>query len=203
MPIKLIDAPELGYFINNHEPGDNIPKGEILMRGPCVTRGYFKMPEKTKELLDKEGWVHSGDIGGIDKNGNIFVIDRIQNMFRLSNDFFIIPEPLEKKLMSSLFVQRICICGSGYFDKIVAIVVPNVIIHDIARSEEDKQNLILEDLHRIAKTSNFQPNEYPTGVIIASEPFTKANGMLTHSKKLIRKNINKYYENQIQELLSK
>lgn len=61
--MKLLDVPEMNYFsTDKNEKGENVPRGEICVRGSSIFAGYYKEEEKTLEALDKEGWLHSGDI---------------------------------------------------------------------------------------------------------------------------------------------
>jgi long-chain acyl-CoA synthetase len=87
--IKLRDIPELDYLVSDHPP-----RGEVMISSPCVSKGYFKEPEKTAVAFDGE-WIHSGDVGIIMPNGALKVIDRIKNIFKLSHGGFIAPEKLE------------------------------------------------------------------------------------------------------------
>ena len=86
--IKLKDLPELGYSVK-----DEMPRGEILMKGGAFTKGYFLNPEKTEELFE-DGWLRSGDVGIIMPNGSLNVIDRAKNIFKLSQGEYIAPEKL-------------------------------------------------------------------------------------------------------------
>ena len=81
---KLVDVPELGYFTNN-----NPPQGEIWLRGPSVTSGYLNRDQETAELLDKDGWLKTGDIGEINKHGMLKVFDRVKNLVKTLNGEYI------------------------------------------------------------------------------------------------------------------
>ena len=77
MQIKLRDVPEMKYYAANGE-------GEVCFKGPSVTKGYYKNPEKTAELFDEEGWARSGDVGKWLPNGTLKIIDRVKHIFKLS-----------------------------------------------------------------------------------------------------------------------
>lgn len=87
------------------------PEGEILSRSDSVTPGYYKLPEKTEELLEG-GWLHSGDAGYIDENGHLVVIDRISDVMHTSKDEMFSPMFLENRLKFSPYIKEAVIFGN-------------------------------------------------------------------------------------------
>ena len=85
-------------------------EGEILSKSPCVTPGYYKMPEKTEELLEG-GWLHSGDAGYIDEHGHLVVIDRLADVMHNKDDEMFSPMFLENKLKFSPYIKEAVIFG--------------------------------------------------------------------------------------------
>lgn len=75
----LVDVPELNYFVTDKPH----PRGEICVRGPGTFPGYLKDDKKTREAVDDEGWLYSGDVGIMQPNGTLVVIDRIKNVFKV------------------------------------------------------------------------------------------------------------------------
>ena len=107
--------------IDSHDP-ENVP-GEILARGLNVMLGYYKNEEATQNTLDKEGWYHTGDLGTMDAEGNIFIKGRSKNMLLSSNGQNIYPEEIEDKLNSLALVAESVVVQKG--DKLIALVHPD------------------------------------------------------------------------------
>ncbi|TDT95275.1 long-chain acyl-CoA synthetase [Streptomyces sp. 846.5] len=88
--------------------------GEVLLRGPGVMRGYHNQPEKTAEVLESDGWFHTGDIGEIDKDGFVRITDRKKDMFKTSGGKYVAPSEVEGKFKAVCpFVSNILVIGNG------------------------------------------------------------------------------------------
>ena len=107
--------------IDSEDP-ENVP-GEILARGLNVMLGYYKNEEATRQALDKDGWYHTGDLGTIDANGNVFIKGRSKNMLLSANGQNIYPEEIEDKLNSMALVNESIVIQQG--DKLVGLVHPD------------------------------------------------------------------------------
>lgn len=107
-----------------------------MLKGPSVTKGYFKDPKKTAELFDSEGFLHTGDVGHLLPNGKLKVIDRkkhifklaqvinIQNTFNFFKGEYVAPEKIENVYIQSHYVQQIYVDGDSLERYLIAIVVP-------------------------------------------------------------------------------
>ena len=101
---------------------ENVP-GEVITRGENVMLGYYKNEEATKEVLDKDGWYHTGDLGTMSADGHLFLRGRIKNMLLGSNGQNVYPEEIEDKLNSMSMVSECIVVQRG--DKIVGLVYPD------------------------------------------------------------------------------
>jgi long-chain acyl-CoA synthetase len=100
----------------------NVP-GEILTKGPNVMLGYYKNEEATREAIDSDGWFHTGDLGTMDEEGNVFIKGRSKNMLLGSNGQNIYPEEIEDKLNSMTLVTESVVIQDG--DKLIGLVYPD------------------------------------------------------------------------------
>jgi len=97
-------------------PGDEVKiasDGEILVKGPNIMKGYYKHPEKTAEVIDPDGFFHTGDIGELDSEGFLKITGRKKEYFKTSGGKYITPEKIENKLKESQFIEQIMVIGEG------------------------------------------------------------------------------------------
>jgi len=137
---KLVDT--LEAKIDSKDPENEV--GEIMVRGENVMMGYYKNEKATKEVLDKDGWLHTGDLGVMDKEGFIFIRGRSKNMLLSSTGQNIYPEEIEDKLNNLPFVAESVVIQDED-NKLVALVYPD---HDLMQKEvvdEEKILLIMEE----------------------------------------------------------
>ena len=117
--IRLKDLPELDYRITDKP----FPRGEVCIRSPCVTPGYFMRPDKTADAIDSQGYLHSGDVGVILANGTIKILDRCKNIFKLSQGEYVAPERVENILIQSGYIAQCLVYGDSLKNNCVAIIV--------------------------------------------------------------------------------
>lgn len=204
--VKLEDVPDMNYFSVNNE-------GEICIKGTNVFKGYLKDPEKTEEALDKDGWLHTGDIGRWLPNGTLKIIDRKKNIFKLAQGEYIAPEKIENIYIRSRAVLQIFVHGESLRSSLVAVVVPDPealpsfaakigvkgSFEELCQNQVVKE-AILEDLLKIGKESGLKSFEQVKSIFLHTEQFSIENGLLTPTLKAKRAELSKYFQSQINSL---
>ena len=98
--------------------------GEILYRGPNVMKGYWKNDAATAEVIDADGWLHTGDIGVLDSDGYLKITDRKKDIIVLANGKNVAPQPIEGEIKKSAFISEIVLIGDKQ-NVVTALVLPN------------------------------------------------------------------------------
>lgn len=129
--------------------------GEILCKGPNVMLGYYKNPEATAAAIDKDGWFHTGDLGTMDEEGNVFIKGRSKNMLLGSNGQNIYPEEIEDRLNSLTLVNESVVIQEG--NKLIGLVHPD---YDAARLMGFTENDLKEIMEQNRKDLNASQPAY-------------------------------------------
>ncbi|NPD91250.1 AMP-binding protein [Xylanibacter muris] len=129
---------------------ENIP-GEIVTRGTNVMLGYYKNEKATTEVLDKEGWYHTGDLGTMSADGHVFIRGRIKNMILGANGQNVYPEEIEDKLNSMAMVSESLIIQKG--DKLIALIHPDYEeAHNLGFTDKDLEDIMEQNRQEINET---------------------------------------------------
>jgi long-chain acyl-CoA synthetase len=219
--VKLVDQPELGYTSKNidKETGKSRPSGEICVRGAALFKGYFRDPEKTKEAIDEDGWLHSGDIGMIiPEHGNaIRIVDRVKNIFKLQQGEYISPEKVENIYETCKYIEQIFVYGNSLKNYLVCIVHPkeNDIINylknkgindvDINNCKDyfdnkDLKDEIIKEMDSHGRKFGLKGFELPKKIYLFKDKFSVENQIITPTMKIKRHIAKKIFENQINEM---
>ncbi|MFT5876329.1 MAG: long-chain acyl-CoA synthetase [Dokdonia sp.] len=187
--------------------------GEILAKGPNVMLGYYKDPEKTKEVLTDDGWFHTGDIGEMVGKTNDFlkITDRKKEMFKTSGGKYIAPQVIENMLKESRFIEQVMVIGENRKHPSVLIVPAFEFLSewckrhdvkcetsaDIADCEQVKDR-IWKDIEKIS--DGLGSWEVPKKMVVCREVWSVENEELTPTLKLKRKVILAKYSNEIERI---
>ncbi|KAI8365106.1 hypothetical protein BD560DRAFT_402125 [Blakeslea trispora] len=212
--VKLVDQPELNYTSSNPSP-----QGEIWIRGPSITLGYYKHDEVTKEALTPDGWLKTGDIGEWTDRGTLKIIDRVKNLVKLSHGEYIALEKLESVYKSHVIVENMCVYADPLYPKPVGLLVPlekplrkllteqqmdvshmdwETICHDTK-----VRQIVLKAMQAQARSAGLRGSEIIADVWLSPDVWTAELGLMTAAQKLKRNEINKRYEAELKEMCSK
>ena len=211
MIIKSV--PDLGYSIDDVIDGVNCPAGEICLKGPLIFKGYYKNDEENAKAFDKDGYFHTGDVGRIFPNfGNgLKIVDRVKEIFKLSQGEYIIPAKLESVYSKSTFILQIMIYGNSSMNNIIAIICPekkhcaealNISVEELVKDEENQKlkDLIINDLSKLSSEANFNGLEKVKYVLITFEGFTVENSCMTPTMKIVRKKVEIRFKDRLDEI---
>lgn len=206
-PVTNVNTPNdfpLNYRIGTvgkPVPGTEIriaDDGEILVKGPQIMKGYYKRPEATREVIDQEGWFHTGDVGEIDADGFLRITDRKKDLIVTAGGKNVAPQPIENRLKKNRFFDQPVLVGDRErflslmlvpdFETLAAWGRENGVQardRKALLAEARVQDFLLDQMRR--ELSDLSSFEMPKKLILLPEPFTIEDGSLTPTQKVKRR----------------
>ncbi len=210
---RLPHAREAGY-VGPALPGVEVKiadNGEIICRGHNVMMGYYKQPELTAEVIDKDGWFHTGDLGEFNEHGSMRITGRLKNLFKTSLGKYINPDIIENKFTESGFFENVVVLGENE-KYAAAIIVPDFSFlkdwcakHEIPYTTNEEMIGVKEVKNRLTAevqkiNSNFGDTEKVKRFKFIADEWSTANGILTPTLKVKRAVILQKYGDMISRM---
>lgn len=175
---KRNDIASVGRPLKSVEAKIDPETGELLLKGPSVMKGYYNRPTLTSEVITPDGWLHTGDIASIDKDGHIHITGRIKNMIVLSGGKKVFPEEVESVLCESENFSEVCVFGSSRTsgskegtEDIVAVIVPTEHFISLAKDEEELNRMVREEAKHYS--SRLASYKRPVNIVVVKDPLPK------------------------------
>ena len=228
--VKLVSTPEftdkggMPYLSSDRKDVNGNPcwgRGEILIKGPAVSHGYYMMPDKTKEVYLDGGWFATGDIGQFNEDGTLSIVDRKKNLVKLKSGEYVALEKMEVVYGSSDFVDTLAggvvVYADGDMDRPVALVELSkkkamdwakengFATTDVAalKDNKDLNKAVLDSLNAEHAKSDLSRIEKLSGVTLLTTPWTVENGCLTAANKIQRRVVISTFSKEFEEVKKK
>ena len=184
--------------------------GEILARGPNIMKGYYKAQDKTDEVIDGDGWFHTGDIGEFSPEGFLKITDRKKALFKLSTGKYVIPQPIENSLTESSLIEQAVVVGNSQ-KFCTALVFPNMEALPVWARQNDinaegdallQHAKVQAEYERLVAEAN-QGSDHWSQVKrfrLVPELMTVDNELLTPTMKVKRAAVNKSFSGEIENM---
>ncbi len=185
--------------------------GELLVRGPNVMKGYFKLDKETAEAIDSDGWLHTGDVAQIDSDGFIKITDRKKEIIVLSGGKNISPAYLETKLATDPYVSQACVFGDRR-KHLAALLVPNLenlqdVLKEKGLAGKPAEEIVKSPEMRSFYQARLREFNKPLSDVEAiaaftliAQPFSQENGEMTPTMKVRRKAVQEHYKDTIDSM---
>ena len=193
MPIEKTKSGTVGKPYSWVETRIDPETGEVQMKAPWNTPGYYREPELTAGLY-KDGWLCTGDMGEIDSEGFLKITGRVKDQFKTAKGEYVVPGALEMAFATNSYVEQICVAGTGLPQPAALIV-----LSEMGKSIDNQE--LVESLAETTKKVNQQVKNYEhiKTVLILKEPWTVENNMLTPTMKIKRNIVEAKYSKLMED----
>ena len=184
--------------------------GEVLLRGKTITCGYYNKEELTRRAIDAEGWFHTGDAGYF-KDGELFLTDRIKDLYKTSNGKYVAPQAIESRLVTDRYIDQIAVIADRR-KYVTALIVP---VYDQVREYASKRGIVYQTMEELLRhpqvmklyreridrlqqpLAHYEQVKYFT---LLPQPFSMERGELTNTLKVKRPVVCEHYAALIEKM---
>ena len=167
--------------------------GEVQVKSDGTMLGYYKEPELTRDSFTDDGWLHTGDKGALDSEGNLRITGRVKDLFKTSKGKYVAPAPIEDKLVMHNAVEACCVSGAN-LGQPVALLMLNLDAMAKAASLEGRQALGESLAQHLGKVNaQLDPHEQLDCMVVVIEPWTVENGFVTPTFKVKRNRVEEVF----------
>lgn len=192
-----VGRPIPGVSVRIQRSGSGEGDGEVLTRGPHVMKGYFGREDLTREVIDKEGWLHTGDLGRTDREGFLYITGRAKNLIVLGGGKKVSPEEVEEVLSRGPAVKEVCVVGRrskrGVLEgteEVWAVVVPeDSLAQQLRESPGALEEEVREEIRRLSL--DLAPYKRPARVVLRPEELPR-----TATRKVRRPLLHQWLDSQ-------
>jgi long-chain acyl-CoA synthetase len=175
---------------------------EIQMKAPCLMLGYFKEPQLTKETFTDDGWLHTGDKGAFDAEGNLRITGRVKDLFKTSKGKYVAPAPIEDKLVMHSAVEACCVTGANLGQPLGIVMLS---AEGVQRTRDAGERAALQrslEAHLEAVNAKLDPHEQLDCLVVVTTPWTVESGFITPTFKVKRNRVEEAYASSYERWVS-
>ena len=174
-------------------------EAEVLVKSPGTMLGYFRADHLTAEMIDQEGFIHTGDRGELDAQGRLRITGRVKELFKTSKGKYVAPAPIENRLLAHADVEQACVAGANMAQPYALVVLAEHLRKGGLSGERRAALTKLLADHVAALNAELDPHEQLEKIVVMSEEWTVDNGLLTPTLKLKRSAIEERYGPRVDE----
>ncbi len=180
-------AGSVGRAIETSEVVIDKESGEVLLKSPCIMRGYYKEPLKTEQVMTEDGFLKTGDLGSIDSNGFLSITGRVKDIFKTSKGKYVSPIPIEATLEPELGVENLCVIGDG-------LPAPVAVASVFGKEFKDKDAYLKEAEVIFQKLNGgLEKHERISHILFVDDEWNPDNGLITPTLKIRRPQLEEKY----------
>ena len=162
---------------------------EIQMKAPCLMLGYYKEPELTRQAFTDDGWLHTGDKGALDAEGNLKITGRVKDLFKTNKGKYVAPAPIEDRLVMHPAVEAVCVTGANLGQPLaLAMLNPEGVKRSLDAAGRAELEMSMT-VHLKAVNDLLDPHEQIDCVVLMAEAWTVDNDIITPTFKVKRNRI--------------
>ena len=173
--------------------------GEVQVKAPCLMLGYYQEPQLTRDAFTADGWLHTGDKGALDAEGNLRITGRVKDLFKTSKGKYVAPAPIEDRLVMHPAVEACCVTGANLGQPIALLMLNAESLQQAATPAGRAALEASLKAHVDGVNAQLDPHEQLDCVVVTREPWTVDNDLVTPTFKVKRNRVEDLFSRRYDE----